>query len=75
MFSSLCNPDQYVFVGVTVDAEQEEFWDETRKLNNLRLFSSILKLVDQKGTREEKSLDYIIGKSKTHFNLRLVINC
>ncbi|KAK7071391.1 Phosphatidylinositol 4,5-bisphosphate 3-kinase catalytic subunit alpha isoform [Halocaridina rubra] len=54
-------PEEYVFVGVTQDAEQEEFWDENRRLCDLQLFSPILKLVEPRGSKEEKVLNYEIS--------------
>ncbi|XP_066972398.1 phosphatidylinositol 4,5-bisphosphate 3-kinase catalytic subunit alpha isoform-like [Macrobrachium rosenbergii] len=54
-------PEDYVLVGVTQDAEQEEFWDESRRLCDLRLFSPILKVVEPRGSKEEKVLNYEIS--------------
>ncbi|KAG7162944.1 Phosphatidylinositol 45-bisphosphate 3-kinase catalytic subunit alpha isoform-like [Homarus americanus] len=54
-------PEEYVLVGVTQDAEQEEFWDESRRLCDLRLFSPILKIVEPRGSKEEKILNYEIS--------------
>uniref|UniRef100_A0A8P4GNN1 Phosphatidylinositol-4,5-bisphosphate 3-kinase n=1 Tax=Dicentrarchus labrax TaxID=13489 RepID=A0A8P4GNN1_DICLA len=36
----------YIFVGVTQEAEREEFYDETRRLCDLRLFHPILKVIE-----------------------------
>ncbi|RXG70396.1 Phosphatidylinositol 4,5-bisphosphate 3-kinase catalytic subunit alpha isoform [Armadillidium vulgare] len=36
LFSALGTADKYVFFGVTIESEQEEFWDESRKLCDLR---------------------------------------
>lgn len=57
----LGQPEEYVLVGVTQDAEQEEFWDETKRLCDLRLFSPILKVVEPRGSKEEKVLNYEIS--------------
>ncbi|XP_069182358.1 phosphatidylinositol 4,5-bisphosphate 3-kinase catalytic subunit alpha isoform isoform X2 [Procambarus clarkii] len=54
-------PEEYILVGVTQDAEQEEFWDESRRLCDLRLFSPILKIVEPRGSKEEKILNYEIS--------------
>ena len=43
------------------DAEREEFYDETRRLCDLRLFQPILKVVEPAGNKEEKMLNYDIG--------------
>ncbi len=46
-----------MFVSVTQDAEREEFYDESRRLCDLRLHHPVLKLVEPKGNREEKMLN------------------
>ncbi|RXM94584.1 Phosphatidylinositol 4,5-bisphosphate 3-kinase catalytic subunit alpha isoform [Acipenser ruthenus] len=51
----------YIFVGVTQEAEREEFYDETRRLCDLRLFQPILKVIEPVGNREEKILNREIG--------------
>ena len=61
LFSLLSNAISYIFVSITQDAEREEFYDETRRLCDLRLFQPILRLVEPKGNREEKMLNYDIG--------------
>lgn len=53
----------YIFVGVTQEAEREEFYDETRRLCDLRLFYPILKVIEPLGNREEKILNREIGKT------------
>ncbi len=50
-----------MFVSVTQDAEREEFYDESRRLCDLRLFQAVLKLVEPRGNREEKMLNYDVG--------------
>ena len=52
----LLKPDStaYIFVSITQDAEQEEFYDESRRLCDLRLFQPILKLVEPQGNLDEK---------------------
>lgn len=62
MFGMLLDPTSYIFVSITCDAEKEEFYDETRRLCDLRLFQPILQVVEPKGNREEKMLNYEIGK-------------
>ncbi|ESO91490.1 hypothetical protein LOTGIDRAFT_205708 [Lottia gigantea] len=61
LFSKLLDPDSYIFVAITQDAEREEFYDETRRLCDLRLFQPILKVMEPIGNREEKILNYEIG--------------
>ncbi|XP_033641996.1 phosphatidylinositol 4,5-bisphosphate 3-kinase catalytic subunit alpha isoform-like [Asterias rubens] len=51
----------YIFVTITQDAEKEEFYDEGRRLCDLRLFQPWLKVVEPAGNREEKMLNYEIG--------------
>lgn len=60
----------YIFVSITQDAESEEFYDETRRLCDLRLFMPVLKVVEPIGNREEKIINYEIG---TPFVLRICL--
>ncbi|MGH0184516.1 UNVERIFIED_CONTAM: hypothetical protein FKN15_015150 [Acipenser sinensis] len=55
----------YIFVGVTQEAEREEFYDETRRLCDLRLFQPILKVIEPVGNREEKILNREIDAALT----------
>ncbi|CAL8396406.1 unnamed protein product [Boreogadus saida] len=43
------------------EAEREEFYDETRRLCDLRLFQPFLKVIEPVGNREEKILNREIG--------------
>ena len=61
LFHLLSDLSSYIFVSITQDAEREEFYDETRRLCDLRLFQPMLKLVEPKGNREEKMLNSEIG--------------
>ena len=45
----------------TQDAEREEFYDENRRLCDLRLFMPLLKLVEPEGNKEEKMVNSEIG--------------
>lgn len=47
----------YIFIGVTQDAEIEEFYDENRRLCDLNLFTTLLKLAEPQGDKEEKRAD------------------
>ena len=49
LFNVLLDQDSYIFVSVTQDAEKEEFYDERRRLCDLRLFQPVLRLVEPKG--------------------------
>ena len=62
LYYLLSDPVSYIFVSITQDAEREEFYDETRRLCDLRLFQPILRLVEPKGNRDEKMLNYDIGE-------------
>lgn len=61
LFHLLAEPSSYIFISVTKDAELEEFYDETRRLCDLRLFQPILKVIEPMGNKEEKMLNYEIG--------------
>ena len=61
LFHLLQEASSYIFVSITQDAEREEFYDETRRLCDLRLFQPILKVVEPAGNKEEKMLNYDIG--------------
>ena len=61
LYASLKKPNEYLFVGVTTDYDKEEYWDENKRFCDLRLFSPLLKLIEPKGTLEEKSMDYSIS--------------
>ena len=55
----------YIFVTITQDAEKEELYDEGRRLCDLRLFQPWLKVVEPAGNREEKMLNYDIGRYRS----------
>ncbi|KAI8795508.1 phosphatidylinositol 4 5-bisphosphate 3-kinase catalytic subunit alpha isoform-like isoform X2 [Biomphalaria glabrata] len=61
LFHKLMESESYIFLGITQDAMKEEFYDETRRLCDLRLFQPILKVMEPKGNRQEKMLNYEIG--------------
>lgn len=61
LFRLLSEPSSYIFVAVTQDAKVEEFYDETKRLCDLRLFQPLLKLTEPKGNKEEKILNFQIG--------------
>ncbi|GIY18285.1 hypothetical protein CDAR_473592 [Caerostris darwini] len=61
LYHKLGEQMSYIFVSVTQDAEREEFYDESRRLCDLRLFQPILKVVEPKGNKEEKMLNSEIG--------------
>ena len=49
LFELLQEASSYIFVSITQDAEREEFYDETRRLCDLRLFQPILKVRNSAG--------------------------
>ncbi|CAB4057051.1 PIK3CA_B_D [Lepeophtheirus salmonis] len=61
LFHLLLDAHSYIFVSITQDGEKEEFFDESRRLCDLRLFQAILKLVEPQGNKEEKILNSEIG--------------
>lgn len=54
LYHILKDRSAYIFVSITQDAEREEFYDENRRLCDLRLFQPILKLVEPEGNMDEK---------------------
>lgn len=70
-FDKLSDKSCYNFQSVTKDAKVQEFIDETRRLCDLRLFKSFLKLVDRKGDHSEEifqsELSTLIGPTLTEF--------
>lgn len=58
-------------MGVTQEAEREEFYDETRRLCDLRLFQPLLKVIEPIGNREEKILNREIGECVDRCSTRL----
>ncbi|XP_076066613.1 phosphatidylinositol 4,5-bisphosphate 3-kinase catalytic subunit alpha isoform-like [Oratosquilla oratoria] len=61
LYRVLGKEEEYILVGVTQDAELEEFWDEKRRLCDLDLFSPILKVLEPRGKKEDKVLNYEIS--------------
>lgn len=53
------------------EAEREEFYDETRRLCDLRLFQAFLKVIEPVGNREEKILNREIGEDFSFPGLKL----
>ena len=62
LFHKLMEPESYIFLAITQDGMREEFYDETRRLCDLRLFQPILKVMEPKGNRDEKMVNYEISK-------------
>ncbi|XP_039251153.2 phosphatidylinositol 4,5-bisphosphate 3-kinase catalytic subunit alpha isoform-like [Styela clava] len=72
LYESLMEPASYIFVGITQDAECEEFYNEKRRLCDLHLFQPILRLVEAEGNVKEKILKHeirqAIGMSTDEFD-------
>ncbi|WAR15387.1 PK3CA-like protein [Mya arenaria] len=75
LFHKLGEQVQYIFVGITQDAELEEFYDETRRLCDLKLFQPILKVIEPKGNREEKMLNYELELEVMTFRRNILTVC
>lgn len=61
LYHRLNEPMSYIFLSITQDAEWDEYYDESRRLCDLRLFRPVLKLAEPKGNKEEKMLNSEIG--------------
>jgi len=56
LYRLLNESTSYIFIAVTQDSKLEEFYDESRRLCDLRLFQPFLKLVEPEGNKDEKIL-------------------
>lgn len=69
------NQSSFIFSAITYDGKLEEFYQESRRLCDLRLFDLILKLVEPEGNKDEKKLnsmiDIAIGKKVAELLLDL----
>ena len=61
LYHMLSQPSSYIFKSVTLDAKVEVFYDETRRLCDLKLFHPMLKLVEPEGNRDEMLINSDIG--------------
>lgn len=61
LFYCLSDPASYIFSGITQDAQREEYYDETRRLCDLRLFMPILKIVEPMGNKDEAMQNTTLG--------------
>ena len=61
-FIALANEDEsdFIFSGVTMDGQTEEFFDDTARLYDLNLFMPVLKVVEAIGNKKEKLLSHVI---------------
>lgn len=71
LYRLLADKTSYIFSGITENGTHVWFYDETKRLCDLRLFHGTLKLIEPKGNKEEKVLDshisFAIGKSLDDF--------
>lgn len=74
-YFNIGDQSSFIFSAVTHDAKLEEFYEESRRLCDLRLFDLMLKLVEPAGNKEEKKLnsmiDLAIGKKVNELFLEL----
>uniref|UniRef100_A0A4W5LTD1 phosphatidylinositol-4,5-bisphosphate 3-kinase n=1 Tax=Hucho hucho TaxID=62062 RepID=A0A4W5LTD1_9TELE len=72
LYGALSDADAYVFTCINSTAEREELEDETRRLCDVRLFMSVLRLVAREGDRVEKltntQISLLIGKGLHEFD-------
>uniref|UniRef100_A0A914X219 Uncharacterized protein n=1 Tax=Plectus sambesii TaxID=2011161 RepID=A0A914X219_9BILA len=66
LYDRLLAPTDYIFYTVALSGEKEEFYDESRTIDSLRLFVPVLRLVEPEGNREEKQLAHDIGVAIGH---------
>lgn len=62
-YEILKQPDSYVFTSVTQDAKSTEFYDNSKRICDLKLFHLFFKLVEVQGDLEEKLINSDISKS------------
>lgn len=68
LFNALGDPDAYVFTCINQTAEREELEEESRRINDVRPFMCVLRLVAREGDRVEKltntQISLLIGKGE-----------
>ena len=62
-YEILKQPDSYVFTSVTQDAKSTEYYDDSKRICDLKLFHLFFKLVEVQGDIEEKLINSDISKS------------
>uniref|UniRef100_A0A8C2X2S7 phosphatidylinositol-4,5-bisphosphate 3-kinase n=1 Tax=Cyclopterus lumpus TaxID=8103 RepID=A0A8C2X2S7_CYCLU len=71
LFGALGDPDAYVFTCINQTAEREELEEESRRINDVRPFMCVLRLVAREGDRVEKltntQISLLIGKGLHEF--------
>ena len=61
LFDRVRRPEWYTLVFVNRQAEQEECWDESQRLCDIRWYKPLFKLVEKKGDSDEKVFASKIG--------------
>lgn len=68
----LHDSSSYVFSCINSMAENEELEDENRRICDVRPFCSVLRLIERKGNKAEKSLNnqisHLLGKGNIFIN-------
>lgn len=79
LFGALGEPDAYVFTCINQTAEREELEEESRRINDVRPFMCVLRLVAREGDRVEKltntQISLLIGKGEQHPSLMELSGC
>ncbi|XP_037540167.1 phosphatidylinositol 4,5-bisphosphate 3-kinase catalytic subunit delta isoform isoform X2 [Nematolebias whitei] len=72
LYCGLGDPDGYVFTCINETAEREELEEESRRINDVRPFMCVLRLVAREGDRGEKlinsQISLLIGKGLHEFD-------
>lgn len=72
LYRLLLSAETYIFSAVNQDGKLAEYYDEQKRLCDLRLFITLLKVIEPKGNKEEKVLhskiSIAIGKSLDEFD-------
>ena len=71
LYRRLKDKSAYIFSGITWTGKHDEFYDESKRICELRLFHACLKLIEPKGDKAEKVLNsnisFAIGKALDEF--------
>lgn len=72
LYGMLHDASSYVFACINSMAENEELDDENRRICDIRPFCSVLRIIERKGNKAEKSLNnqisHLIGKGLHEFD-------
>lgn len=77
LYCGLGDPDGYVFTCINETAEREELEEESRRINDVRPFMCVLRLVAREGDRGEKlinsQISLLIGKGQKNLSFKWFI--